>query len=290
MIETIFTGLLTGCIYALMALAFSIIYTTTNVVNFALGELLMIAAMMIFTLSSIFGIPLFASIIIGFIFVVIISLIIKTVALSRLQKLDTISAFLVTLAFGILLYTCAQLIWGTAGAKFPDVFGKVPLFELANLTVTSHDVATLIIVAVILVIMDLLYRKTLIGKSMQAVSEDQDACGVIGLHVTTISALAFSIAAVLCTVAALLLAPIAGANVQLGTMVGLKGFAAGILGGLTNGRSAIAGGIIFGLAESISGYLLGGESKEIVIFVAIMLILAIRPTGLWGESTLRRQA
>jgi branched-chain amino acid transport system permease protein len=125
---------------------------------------------------------------------------------------------------------------------------------------------------------------------MQAAAEDQEACEVIGLNVARINALAFALAAVLCTVAALLIAPIAGANIRIGTMVGLKGFAAGVLGGLTGAHSAMLGGLIFGVGESLAGYLFGGESKEIIIFVLLMIVLGFRPTGLWGETQWRRAA
>jgi branched-chain amino acid transport system permease protein len=105
-----------------------------------------------------------------------------------------------------------------------------------------------------------------------------------------INALAFTLAAVLCTVAALLIAPITGANIRIGTMVGLKGFAAGVLGGLTGFHSAMLGGLIFGVGESLAGYFFGGQSKEIIIFVLLMIVLGFRPTGLWGATHWERAA
>jgi branched-chain amino acid transport system permease protein len=286
MIESLFAGLLTGGIYALVALAYSIIYTTTRVVNFAIGELIMIAAMVTFTGSALWGLPLISALVIGCAITVLINLVIKAAALSRLQKLDPITALLVTLSFGLLLVTGGQLVWGTAGASFPSIFGKIPLFNLGSLIVTTQDIVTIIIVVVI----DLIQHRAILGKSMQAAAEDQEACGVVGINIGWINAVAFNMAAILCTIAAVLIAPIAGANIRIGTMVGLKGFAAGILGGLTNGRSAIVGGLIFGVAESLSGYFFGGESKESIIFVLLMIILAIRPTGLWGEARWQREA
>lgn len=290
MIESLFTGLVTGGIYALLALSYSIIFTTTRVVNFALGELIMVAAMVTYTGIALWKMPFVTALATGCAIVVLINLIIKTASLSRLQKLDPITALLVTLAFGLLIVTIAQLIWGTGGAKFPEIFGSAMLFHLGSLAVTSQDIAVLLIVAIALIIMDLIQRKTILGKSMQAAAENVEACGVVGLNIGRINAFAFNLAAVLCTVAALLLAPIAGANVQLGTMVGLKGFAAGILGGLTRARSAILGGLIFGMGESLAGYFFGGESKEIVIFVLLMIVLGFRPTGLWGEIQWKRVA
>ena len=121
-------------------------------------------------------------------------------------------------------------------------------------------------------------------------AEDQAACGVLGLNVGSINSLSFTLAAALCTVAAILMAPISGASPQMGTMVGLKGFAAGVLGGLSQARSAILGGIIFGVGESMAGYFFGGESKEIIIFVLLMIVLGFRPTGLWGETQWQRAA
>lgn len=290
MIESLFAGLLTGGIYALVALAYSIIYTTTRVVNFAIGELIMIAAMVTFTGSALWGLPFISALVIGCAITVLINLVIKAAALSRLQKLDPITALLVTLSFGLLLVTGGQLVWGTAGASFPSIFGKIPLFNLGSLIVTTQDIVTIIIVVVILFVVDLIQHRAILGKSMQAAAEDQEACGVVGINIGWINAVAFNMAAILCTIAAVLIAPIAGANIQIGTMVGLKGFAAGILGGLTNGRSAIVGGLIFGVAESLSGYFFGGESKESIIFVLLMIILAIRPTGLWGEARWQREA
>jgi len=290
MIESLFSGLLTGGIYALIALSFSIIYTTTRVVNFALGEIVMIAAMITYTCVDLWGIPILAALIIGCAFAVLVNLVIRTAALSRLQDLDPISALLVTLACGWLILSVAQLVWGTSGAHFPAIFGKTVLFHLGRLAVTTQDLATLIIVALVLVIMDIIQRQTTLGKSMQAAAEDQAASGVIGLNVGSINSLSFTLAAVLCTVAAIFMAPITGANPQIGTMVGLKGFAAGILGGLTKSRSAIIGGLIFGVGESLAGYFFGGESKEIIIFVLLMIVLGFRPTGLWGETEWQRAA
>jgi branched-chain amino acid transport system permease protein len=290
MVESFFTGLLIGGIYALVALSFSIIYTTTRVLNFATGELIMVAAMVAYTFTTLWGFPLIAAVIIGCAAAIIINLIIKTASLSRLQSLDPTTAFMVTLSFGLLIITGAQLVWGTGGGQFPSIFGTIPLFHIASLMITSQDVATLVIVAVILLIVDFIQHHTLLGKSMIAASEDGEACGTVGINIGRINALAFNMAAMLCAVVAILLAPIAGANIRIGTMVGLKGFAAGIIGGLTNGRSAILGGLIFGVAESLSGYIFGGETKEIIIFVLLMAILAWRPTGLWGETLGRRKA
>jgi branched-chain amino acid transport system permease protein len=290
MVESFFTGLLIGGIYALVALSFSIIYTTTRVLNFATGELIMVATMVTYTFTTLWGFPLIAAVIIACAAAVVINLIIKTASLSRLQSLDPITAFMVTLSFGLMLITGAQLVWGTTGGQFPAIFGKIPVVNIASLMVTSQDIATLLIVAVILLVMDFIQHHTLIGKSMVAASEDQEACGTVGINIGRIHALAFNMAAMLCAVVAILLAPIAGANIRIGTMVGLKGFAAGIVGGLTNWRSAVIGGLIFGVTESLSGYIFGGESKEIIIFVLIMAILAWRPTGLWGETPGRKEA
>jgi branched-chain amino acid transport system permease protein len=290
MIESLFSGLLTGGIYALVAVAYSIIYTTTKVVNFALGELVMAAAMVTYSCFALWEMPFLPALIIGCAAAVLINLIIRTAALSRLQQLDPITALLVTLSFGILILSLAQEIWGTGGAQFPKIFGQVGLFELGSLVVTTQDVATIAIVALTLFIMDLIQRKSMLGKSMQAAAEDQAACGVIGLDVRYINALAFTLAAVLCTVAALLIAPIAGANIRIGTMVGLKGFAAGVLGGLTRAHSAMLGGLLFGVGESLAGYFFGGESKEIIIFILLMIVLGFRPTGLWGETQWERAA
>ena len=149
MVESLFTGLVTGGIYALLALSYSIIFTTTRVVNFALGELIMVAAMVTYSGVAFWEMPFITALVIGCAIVILINLVIKAAALNRLQKLDPITALLVTLAFGLLMVTVAQLIWGTGGAKFPDIFGNVKLFRLGSLAVTSQDIAIIVIVAIV---------------------------------------------------------------------------------------------------------------------------------------------
>jgi len=290
MLETIFSGLVIGSIYALVALSFSIIFATTNIVNFAIGEVVMIACMVALTTIVSLQWPLLAGIFTTFVAVLLLSYALQMIALKRLQRVDVNTAFMLTLAVGIILNNAALLIWGDKPFPFPSLLGERILFYIGRLAVNQQGMGVIVAAILLMGVVDWFQRKTLIGKAMLATSLDREAASAVGINVNLIHTLAFSISALLAGAAAFLIAPFTFASYYMGMGIGLKGFAAAILGSLSQGRGAIVGGLLFGLGEAVLSYLFGSNARDPLLYMAFILVLMIRPSGLFGVSKWQRVA
>jgi branched-chain amino acid transport system permease protein len=290
MLEAIFSGLVIGAIYALVALSFSIIFATTNIVNFALGEVVMVACMMALTTIVTLQWPVLAGILLTILVVLLLSYFLQVIALKRLQRVDPNTAFMLTLAAGIILNNAALLIWGDKPFPFPSLLGERILFRIGQLAVNQQGIGVIVAAILLMAVVDWFQRKTLMGKAMMATSLDREAASAVGINVKLIYTLSFAISALLAAAAAFLIAPFTFASYYMGTDIGLKGFAAAILGSLSQGRGAIIGGLVFGLAEAVLSYLFGSNARDPLLYLAFILVLMVKPTGLFGLSKWQRVA
>jgi branched-chain amino acid transport system permease protein len=290
MLEAIFSGLVIGAIYALVALSFSIIFATTNIVNFALGEVVMVACMMALTTIVTLQWPVLAGILLTILVVLLLSYFLQWIALKRLQRVDPNTAFMLTLAAGIILNNGALLIWGDKPFPFPSLLGERILFRIGQLAVNQQGIGVIAAAILLMAVVDWFQRKTLMGKAMMATSLDREAASAVGINVKLIYTLSIAISALLAAAAAFLIAPFTFASYYMGTDIGLKGFAAAILGSLSQGRGAIIGGLVFGLAEAVLSYLFGSNARDPLLYLAFILVLMVRPTGLFGLSKWQRVA
>ena len=290
MLEAIFSGLVIGAIYALVALSFSIIFATTNIVNFALGEVVMVACMMALTTIVTLQWPVLAGILLTILVVLLLSYFLQWISLKRLQRVDPNTAFMLTLAAGIILNNAALLIWGDKPFPFPSLLGERILFRIGQLAVNQQGIGVIVAALLLMAVVDWFQRKTLMGKAMMATSLDREAASAVGINVKLIYTLSFAISALLAAAAAFLIAPFTFASYYMGTDIGLKGFAAAILGSLSQGRGAIIGGLVFGLAEAVLSYLFGSNARDPLLYLAFILVLMVKPTGLFGLSKWQRVA
>jgi branched-chain amino acid transport system permease protein len=290
MLEAIFSGLVIGAIYALVALSFSIIFATTNIVNFALGEVVMVACMMALTTLVTLQWPVLAGILLTILVVLLLSYFLQLIALKRLQRVDPNTAFMLTLAVGIILNNAALLIWGDKPFPFPSLLGERIIFHIGRLAVNQQGIGVIAAAILLMAVVDWFQRKTLIGKAMVATSLDREAASAVGINVNLIYTLSFAMSALLAAAAAFLIAPFTFASYYMETDIGLKGFAAAILGSLSQGRGAIVGGLLFGLAEAVLSYLFGSNARDPMLYLAFILVLMVKPTGLFGLSRWQRLA
>lgn len=290
MIEAVFSGIVIGSIYSLVALSFSIIFATTNIVNFALGEVVMVACMVALTTIVSLKWPIYAGILVTLLAVLLLSYFLQTIALKRLQRVDANTAFMLTLAAGIILNNGALLVWGDKPFPFPSLLGERILFHIGNLAVNQQGAGIIVSAIALMFAVDWFQRKTLLGKAMVATSLDREAASAVGINIHLIYTLSFAISALLAASAAFLIAPFTFASYYMGSDIGLKGFAAAILGSLSQGRGAIVGGILFGVSEGLVSYLFGSNARDPVIYLAFILVLMVRPSGLFGVSKWQRAA
>lgn len=290
-LQLVINGLVVGSIYSLVALGFVIIYKATKVVNFAQGELVMAGAYVCFSLTVQFQVPFLAAFLMTLAFSVVLGLAIERLVLRPLIGEPIISVIMVTVGLSSVLKALVQLLWGTQLRAYPQVLPQEPVF-IAGLPVSPVYIAAFVLSAVLFLVFSAFFKYSRLGVAMRATALDQQAAQSMGIGIKNIFALSWCIAAVVSSIGGVILGNINGINSQLGHL-GLKVFPAVILGGLDSLLGAALGGLIIGVLENVCDgaakdlFGLGGV-REVAAFVVLVVILMIRPYGLFGTKQIER--
>lgn len=280
-LQYVLSGITVGAIYAIIALGFSLIFNAVEVVNFAQGEFVMLGAMLaVFALGHA-GMPLFLAVLIAVVAVSLVGGILGKSAVHRLQKASPISLIIVTIGASIFLKGCAMHLWGKDALPLP-AFSSGDAIEVGGAVIVPQSLWIFGITALMVLGVYLFYEHTSFGKAMRAVAVNKHGARLVGINVSSMVVWAFGISAGLGAVGGIIVAPVTLASYDMGTMLGLKGFCAAILGGLGSGGGAIVGGLILGVLESLGAGLISSAYKDAIAFVVLLLILFIRPSGLFG--------
>lgn len=290
-LQLIINGLVVGSIYSLVALGFVIIYKATKVVNFAQGELVMVGAYMCFSLTVQFHLPFIVAFLMTLAFSVVLGMAIERLVLRPLIGEPIISVIMVTIGLSSVLKSLVQMFWGTQLRAYPPVLPQEPVF-IAGLPISPVYIAAFILSGLLFAVFSAFFKYSSVGIAMRATAQDQQAAQSMGIGIKNIFALSWCIAAVVSSIGGVILGNINGINSQLGHL-GLKVFPAVILGGLDSLLGAALGGLIIGVLENIGDGVakdllnLGGF-REVAAFVILVLILMIKPYGLFGTEEIER--
>jgi branched-chain amino acid transport system permease protein len=284
-LQTLIGGLSLGAIYALVAMGFSLVYRTMGLVNFAHGDVLMVGAYAASTFYMSTKLPFAVAMALAIALTGLIGLFIERV-LRPLENKDFTLMLIGTIGFGMVLQAVAVLIWGATGHAVDNPVPAAPI-ELFGLRVRTYDLVVLLIAAVAVVLLVGFLQRTKRGVAMQAVAMDHEAATAVGIHVGRSNAIAFAIGAGLAALAGGLVGPLLYVNPTMGGVIGIKGFAAAMLGGCGHIPGAIVGGLAIGLLDSFAAGHFQGYS-ELVVFLVFTVVIMIRPTGLFGEMTVSR--
>lgn len=290
-LQLIVNGLVVGGIYSLVALGFVIIYKATKVVNFAQGELVMVGAYVCFALTVQFNIPFIWAFFITLGFSVLLGLAIERMVLRPLIGEEHISVIMVTVGMSSVLKSLVQLFWGTQIKVYPQVLPTEPIV-IAGLPVAPVYIAAFALSAVLFAIFSAFFKYSRTGVAMRATAFDQQAAQSMGIGIKNIFAMSWCIACIVSAVGGVILGNINGINSQLGHL-GLKVFPAVILGGLDSLLGAALGGLIIGVLENVcdgaARQFLGlGGFREVAAFIILVIILMIKPYGLFGTKEIER--
>jgi len=282
------SGVTTGALYGLVALGFVVVNKATGVINFAQGEFFMFAGFIAWMLHVQLGIDYFLTFALAVAFGFVLGCLTDRIAYRPLDKTDVVSLVLATVGTAFVLKGLARLIWGGKAdyLAFPPITSSDPIM-LGNVMVIPQQLAVLAGTAAILVVFTLFFRLTRTGKMMQATADNARAAALVGIRTDRIYTLAFGIGAAIAAAAAVLTAPLTLLYPDIGFAFFLKGFAAAVLGGLNSLPGAVLGGLIVGIAESMAGGYIHSSVMELSPFVVIMVVLTLRPSGLFG-SRMRR--
>lgn len=283
-------GLVVGSIYALVALGFVLIYKSSDVLNLAQGELVMLGAYICFAFVVQYNIPFFAAFVLTLVFSTILGLSVERVVLRPLIGQPIISVIMVTIGLSSVLRALVQAFWGTDTRPFPTIVSEAPVM-LGSIPVSLVYIYSLAVSLVLLAIFTAFFRYSKTGIAMRAVADDQQAALSMGISVRRIFAMAWIIAAVVSAIGGIMVGLINGINISLSYM-GLKVLPVAILGGLDSIPGAVIGGLTIGVLENLSGGyidpIVGGGVKEVAPFVFLVFILMIKPYGLFGKEIIER--
>jgi branched-chain amino acid transport system permease protein len=280
------TGLSNGMVYALVAMGFVIIYKASDVINFAQGEFLLFGAYVCFTFIGQFGLPWSFGALLTLGSAVLLGLLVERLVLRPLIGEPIISMIMVTIGLSSLLKALVHAIWGPMPRSFPPFIPSRPV-SLGPATVSADRLITIAIALLLLAACGLFFRYTRDGIAMRAIADDQQAALSMGISIKRVLAVAWAMAAVSAAVGGIMLANIVGASHDI-SYVGLRVFPVVILGGLDSIPGAIIGGAIIGLLEAYTGGYIGHGLSLVVPFLVLILVLMVRPYGLFGKPIIER--
>jgi len=281
-LQFIIAGLKNGSIYALVALGFTIVYAATGAINFAQGEFFMLGGMLGAFFAST-GLPLPLAAVAAIAATAAIGAVFELLAVRPIGGGDPLRIIMVTIGGAVVLRQLALHFFG------PDERPLAPFTEGLSIkafgaAVERQTVWIWALTAMTVLVLALVYRKTAFGRAMRATSIRRDAARLVGIDARAMVTASFALAAALGALGGLAVAPLTQTAFNVGAGVGVKGFAAAILGGLGNPVAAVAGGLILGLLESLTAGYLDPVYKDAVALMVLLVVLFVRPQGLLGGS------
>lgn len=280
------TGLTNGAILALAALGFVLIYKSSDVINFAQGEFLLIGAYLIYAMVAQVGLHWTLGMVITLLIAVLLGVLIERLILRPMIGEPIISVIMVTIGLSSVLRAIVSAIWGNLPRAFPSFIPTQPI-KILGATVGADRLWAIGIAVLMLVLFTFFFRKSKEGIAMRAVADDQTAALSMGISVSRIFAWAWAIAAASAAIGGALVANIVGVGPELSNF-GLRVFPVVILGGLDSIPGAIVGGLIIGLLETYTGGYIGQGLNQVLPFVVLIVILMVRPYGLFGQEIIER--
>ena len=281
--QYIMSGLTTGSIYALAALGFCLIYNATHIVNCAQGDFISLGGLMMYTLLGAAGLPAWLAFPLAVAAVAGLGMLLEGLAIRRARSRDLTVLIFITVAASVLLRGVFKQIWGKQALAVPPLSPDVPL-RLLGATFTPQNLWIFGITLAVIAALIYFFNHTLTGRAMRAVAINPRAAALMGIDTRRMVSLSFALAGALGALAGVIITPITTASYNVGVLMGLKGFAAAVLGGYGNFLGAIVGGLSLGLLESLGAGALSSTYKDVIAFVVLLLVLFVRPQGLLGRG------
>jgi branched-chain amino acid transport system permease protein len=282
-LQLLFTGLGVGSIYALVALGFVLIYRATNVVNFAQGDFAMLGAFSMVVLCIDLQLPYWLGILITLAAMLVFGALFNFAVYYPLRNRGFQPVIISTIGASILLENGVLAAYGPRPQTLPSLFSFQGL-GIGPIFFDSQYLLILGVTAVMVTLQYLFFERTLLGKKMQATSQDKEMASLLGIPVALMTMLTFVYSSALGGLAGILVAPILFVSVGMGSSIALKAFAASIVGGFGDVTGAIVGGLALGVVETFGAAYISVPYKDAFAFILLVLFLLFRPQGLFGEK------
>jgi len=284
--QYLFSGLATGAIYALIGLGFAIIYNAAGIINFAQGEFVMLGGMLthFFLMVKFPGsVAMAAAVVVA----TALGAAFERLTIRPLRQPTPLSLVIITIGGSILIRGVAMLVWGKDTHVLPPFSGNEPI-TIAGAVIMPQHLWICCVTLLVIAANKFFFYHTVSGKAMRACSFNRTAAGLVGIDVRKMVLLSFAISSAMGAMAGIIIAPLTMTSYDVGVMLGLKGFCAAIIGGMSSGFATVLGGLLLGLLESFGAGLISSGYKDAIAFIILLLILFIRPQGLFSKAQTER--
>jgi branched-chain amino acid transport system permease protein len=287
LIQYLLSGLSNGAIYALIGFGFAIIHNATGIINFAQGEFVMLGGMLTVFFLAFFGLPIAPSIMLAILISTIVGITFERLAIRPLKNAKPIRLIIITIGASIFMRGAAMLLWGKDTHALPAFSGNDPLY-IAGATILPQHLWIFAITILIIIASRLFFNHSITGKAMRACAYNAQAASLVGIDVKIMVMLSFAVSAAIGSLAGIIIAPLTMTSYDVGIMLGLKGFCAVIIGGMSSGFGTVLGGLLLGLLEALGAGFISASYKDAIAFIILLLILFFRPEGLFGKKETER--
>ena len=281
--QLVFQGLGIGAIYALVSLGFVLLIRAAGVVNFAQGEFSMLGAYLLVVFFNIMGLPYFLGVALAIVIMAGFGLVFAYITYWPLRFRGGLPVIISTIGASIFLQNMVLYLYGPSSVPVDGLFDEDG-FQIGEVFIASQYLAIIVITAALVLLQYLIFEKTLLGKKLQATSQDKEMASLLGIPVVLMVMITFAYSAALGSVAGILVAPILFVSVNMAGIITLKAFAANIIGGYGSIPGAILGGLALGVAETLGAAYISVPYKDAFAFLLLLAFLAVRPQGLFGEK------
>ena len=294
--QLLVSGIAVGMIYGVIAFGYQLTFATSETLNFGQGEALMLGALV--GLSVVGGLTYYAGMPIGLAYWLMLPAVIlfglaQGAVVERLgvrQAIKTNSEvgwIMATIALGIIFKNLAENIWGRDDLRFPSPLPETPL-SLGGVNILPMEIVVVFGAIMLMLAVEFFNRRSIYGKAVVATSNDRDAAGLMGINTGLVITFSYALSSMTAALAGVLVAPVTLTGATMGAVLGLKAFAVAIIGGLSSGLGAVVGGLILGITETLTGYYISTGYKDVPGLVLLLLVLSLKPSGLFGKRTIKK--
>lgn len=292
LLQLVISGVALGMIYAVIAFGYQLTFATSGTLNFGQGEALMLGALVGLSLvGNIHGGPYlnyWLMIPVVMVFGALQGMFVEWIGVRPAIKIKSEFGWIMsTIALAIIFKNVAENIWGKDDLTFPSPLSATPM-HIFGANVQPMQIVVVLGALAMMFAVEMFNRKSIYGKAVVATSNDRDAAGLMGINTSMVITFSYALSSATAAFAGVLVAPLTLTGATMGTALGLKAFAVAIIGGLTSGMGAIVGGLILGVAETATGYYISTGYKEVPGLVLLLLVLAIKPAGLFGKAAIKK--
>lgn len=288
LLQCIVNGIALGAIYTIMALSYTILFGTLRIANFAQGDIYMIGMLVGYTFYITATLPFLVALILAIVITIAVLLVIDRAVYRPILKVSSMYLFIATIGMATFLRNASQLVFGSESYSFPHLLGSKPWQITENISIMPQSVLIIGVCVVLMVALMLFMRKTKTGLAMSAVSMNQFAASLMGVHFGKITTITYAISAGMAAIAGVFTAPMYNVSTTVGAVLGLKALIAAILGGFGNATGALVGGMLLGLIEALGSFYISSAYKDAFAFIVLIVLLFVRPQGLLGRKKITK--